>query len=141
VGHNFFIDEEDELDRFPDISEEAFSTDEKEDEEDSPEKHSNKGVSRRDSNNPEAELWAEVLKRAVEDFKTYMAYRKNPELNPLSAKMVRSIVADGCDPEYWIFARNTGFDAVCMVLSIEPDCVRRTLRTWLAETLDMEPSY
>ena len=90
---------------------------------------------------PEAELWGEVLLRAIEDFKTYMAYKKDPETNPLSAKMVRSIVADGCDPEYWIFAKNTGFDAVCMVLNIEPDCIRRFLRSWLDDTLDMEPSY
>ena len=59
---------------------------------------------------PEAELWGEVLLRAIEDLKTYMAYRKDPEANPLSAKMVRSIVADGCDPEYWIFANETGAD-------------------------------
>lgn len=90
---------------------------------------------------PEAELWGEVLLRAIEDFKTYMAYRKDPVENPLSAKMVRSIVADGCDPEYWIFAKDTGFSAVCMVLNVEPDCIRRFLRNWLYETLDMEPSY
>lgn len=90
---------------------------------------------------PEAELWGEVLLRAIEDFKTYMAYRKDPEANPLSAKMVRSIVADGCDPEYWIFARQTGFSAVCMVLNVEPDCIRRFLRNWLKETHDAEPSY
>ena len=89
----------------------------------------------------EAELWGEVLLRAIEDLKTYMAYKKDPEANPLSAKMVRSIVADGCDPEYWIFSTDTGFDAVCMVLNIEPDCIRRFLRNWLSETLDMEPSY
>ena len=89
----------------------------------------------------EAALWGEVLLRAIEDFKTYMAYKKDPEVHPLSAKMVRSIVADGCDPEYWIFASSTGFDAVCMVLNIEPDCIRRFLRDWLLETLDMEPSY
>jgi hypothetical protein len=57
-----------------------------------------------------------------------MAYRKDPEANPLSAKMVRSIVADGCDPEYWIFGKETGFPAVCMVLNVEPDCIRRFLR-------------
>ncbi len=90
---------------------------------------------------PEAELWGEVLLRAIEDFKTYMAYRKDPVENPLSAKMVRSIVADGCDPEYWIFAKDTGFSAVCMVLNVEPDCIRRFLRNWLYETLDMEPTY
>jgi hypothetical protein len=90
---------------------------------------------------PEADLWGEVLLRAIEDFKTYMAYRKDPKANPLSAKMVRSIVADGCDPEYWIFAQQTGFDAVCMVLNVEPDCIRRFLRSWLKETLEMEPSY
>lgn len=90
---------------------------------------------------PEAELWGEVLLRAIEDFKTYMAYRKDPVENPLSAKMVRSIVADGCDPEYWIFGPETGFSAVCMVLNVEPDCIRRFLRNWLAETHDMEPSY
>ncbi len=90
---------------------------------------------------PETELWGEVLLRAIDDFKTYMAYKKDPEVHPLSAKMVRSIVADGCDPEYWIFAKSTGFDAVCMVLNIEPDCIRRFLRGWLRETLDMEPSY
>ncbi len=89
----------------------------------------------------EAALWGEVLLRAIEDFKTYMAYKKDPEVHPLSAKMIRSIVADGCDPEYWIFAKSTGFDAVCMVLNIEPDCIRRFLRDWLSETLDMEPSY
>ena len=89
----------------------------------------------------EAALWGEVLLRAIEDFKTYMAYRKDPKENPLSAKMVRSIVADGCDPEYWIFGDQTGFDAVCMVLNIEPDCIRRFLREWLHETLEMEPSY
>ena len=70
-----------------------------------------------------------------------MAYRKDPEANPLSAKMVRSIVADGCDPEYWIFGKETGFSAVCMVLNVEPDCIRRFLRNWLSETLDMTPSY
>ena len=90
---------------------------------------------------PEAELWGEVLLRAIEDFKTYMAYRNDPDENPLSPKMVRSIVADGCDPEYWIFANNTGFDAVCMVLNLEPDCIRQFLRGWLKETLDAEPSY
>jgi len=90
---------------------------------------------------PEAELWGEVLLRAIEDFKTYMAYRRDPQVNPLSAKMVRSIVADGCDPEYWIFAKETGFSAVCMVLNVEPDCIRRFLRNWLKETHDMEPSY
>ncbi len=90
---------------------------------------------------PEAELWGEVLLRAIEDLKTYMAYRKDPVANPLSAKMVRSIVADGCDPEYWIFANETGFSAVCMVLNVEPDCIRSFLRNWLSETLDMKPSY
>jgi len=90
---------------------------------------------------PEAELWGEVLLRAIEDFKTYMAYRKDPEVHPLSAKMVRSIVADGCDPEYWIFAKQTGFSAVCMVLNVEPDCIRRFLRNWLKENHDMEPTY
>ncbi len=90
---------------------------------------------------PETELWGEVLLRAIDDFKTYMAYKKDPKVHPLSAKMVRSIVADGCDPEYWIFAESTGFDAVCMVLNIQPDCIRRFLRGWLRETLDMEPSY
>ncbi|MFQ5741701.1 MAG: hypothetical protein ACE5JX_22100 [Acidobacteriota bacterium] len=89
----------------------------------------------------ELELWGEVLLRAIEDLKTYMAYRKDPKENPLSAKMVRSIVADGCDPEYWIFGKHTGFDAVCMVLNLEPDCIRRFLRSWLKETLEMEPSY
>jgi hypothetical protein len=90
---------------------------------------------------PEAELWGEVLLRAIEDFKTYMAYRKDPKEYPLSAKMVRSIVADGCDPEYWIFGKQTGFSAVCMVLNVEPDCIRRFLRNWLKETHDMEPTY
>ena len=90
---------------------------------------------------PEAELWGEVLLRAIEDLKTYMAYRKDPEANPLSAKMVRSIVAAGCAPEYWIFGKETGFSAVCMVLNVEPDCIRRFLRNWLSETLDMTPSY
>ena len=90
---------------------------------------------------PEAELWGEVLLRAIEDFKTYMGYRKDPQENPLSAKMVRSIVADGCDPEYWIFAKSTGFSAVCMVLNVEPDCIRRFLRNWLKETHGTEPSY
>ena len=89
----------------------------------------------------EAALWGEVLLRAIEDFKTYMAYKKDPTVHPLSAKMVRSIVADGCDPEYWIFADSTGFDAVCMVLNVEPDCIRRFLRDWLRENFDMEPSY
>ncbi len=90
---------------------------------------------------PEAERWGEVLLRAIEDLKTYMAYRKDPVANPLSAKMVRSIVADGCDPEYWIFGKETGFSAVCMVLNVEPDCIRSFLRNWLSETLDMKPSY
>lgn len=89
----------------------------------------------------EADLWGEVLLRAIDDFKTYMAYKKDPEKYSLSAKMLRSIVADGCDPEYWIFDDHTGFDAVCMVLDLEPDCIRRFLREWLEENLGMEPSY
>lgn len=89
----------------------------------------------------EALLWGEVLMRAIEDFKAYMAYRKDPKKNSISAKTLRSILADGCDPEYWFFAKHTGFDAVCMVLDLEPDCIRRFLRKWLKQTLDMEPSY
>lgn len=89
----------------------------------------------------EVELWGEVLLRAIEDFRTYMGHKNDPENNPLSAKMLRSIVADGCDPEYWIFGNNTGFDAVCMVLNLEPDCIRRYLRGWLRDTYGVEPSY
>ena len=85
---------------------------------------------------PEMVLWGEVLLRAIDDFKTYSAHRKDPEQNPVSTKMLRSILADGCDPEYWFFANNTGFDAVCMVLNIEPDVIRRHLRAGMDEIGD-----
>ena len=74
---------------------------------------------------PETVLWGEVLLRAIDDFKIYTAHRSDPEANPVSQKTLRSILADGCDPEYWFFGNNTGFDAVCMVLDIEPDVIRR----------------
>jgi len=82
---------------------------------------------------PESVLWGEVLLRAIDDFKIYTAHRRDPEANPVSTKTLRSILADGCDPEYWFFGDNTGFDAVCMVLNIEPDVIRRHLRNWMNE--------
>lgn len=85
---------------------------------------------------PESVLWGEVLLRAIDDFKTYTAHRTDPEANPVSAKTLRSILADGCDPEYWFFGNNTGFDAVCMVLNIEPDVIRRHLRAWISDIGD-----
>jgi hypothetical protein len=85
---------------------------------------------------PESVLWGEVLLRAIDDFKIYTAHRKDPDANPVSTKTLRSILADGCDPEYWFFGDNTGFDAVCMVLNIEPDVIRRHLRAWMEEIGD-----
>jgi hypothetical protein len=85
---------------------------------------------------PESVLWGEVLLRAIDDFKTYTSHRQDPEANPVSAKTLRSILADGCDPEYWFFGVNTGLDAVCMVLNIEPDVIRRHLRAWIDEIGD-----
>ena len=85
---------------------------------------------------PETVLWGEVLLRAIDDFKIYTAHRTDPEANPVSAKSLRSILADGCDPEYWFFGNNTGFDAVCMVLNIEPDVIRRHLRAYIDEIGD-----
>ena len=85
---------------------------------------------------PESVLWGEVLLRAIDDFKIYTAHRNDPDANPVSAKTLRSILADGCDPEYWFFGDNTGFDAVCMVLNIEPDVIRRHLRAWVADIGD-----
>jgi hypothetical protein len=89
---------------------------------------------------PESVLWGEVLLRAIDDFKVYTAHRSDPEANPVSAKTLRSILADGCDPEYWFFGDNTGFDAVCMVLNVEPDVIRRHLRAWIDE-IDDELRY
>ncbi|NKB88648.1 MAG: hypothetical protein GKS06_10550 [Acidobacteria bacterium] len=89
---------------------------------------------------PESVLWGEVLLRAIDDFKVYTAHRSDPEANPVSAKTLRSILADGCDPEYWFFGDNTGFDAVCMVLNVEPDVIRRHLRAWVDE-IDDELQY
>jgi hypothetical protein len=85
---------------------------------------------------PESVLWGEVLLRAIDDFKVYTANRSDPEANPVSAKTLRSILADGCDPEYWFFGTNTGFDAVCMVLNVEPDVIRRHLRAWIDDIGD-----
>lgn len=88
------------------------------------------------SGTPEMVLWGEVLLRAIDDFKIYTAHRKDPDENPVSTKTLRSILADGCDPEYWFFADNTGFDAVCLSLNIEPDVIRRHLRAWMDEIDD-----
>lgn len=85
---------------------------------------------------PESVLWGEVLLRAIDYFKVYTSHRSDPEANPVSAKTLRSILADGCDPEYWFFGDNTGFDAVCMVLNVEPDVIRRHLRAWVDEIGD-----
>lgn len=85
---------------------------------------------------PESVLWGEVLLRAIDDFKIYTAHRTDPQANPVSTKSLRSILADGCDPEYWFFGNNTGFDAVCMALNIEPDVIRRHLRAWVEEIGD-----
>lgn len=89
----------------------------------------------------EYSLWAEVLLRAVDDFKTYTAHRADPEENSVSKKTLRSILADGCDPEYWFFSDETGFDAVCLVLDIEPDVIRSYLREWMDRELDAVPTY
>lgn len=85
---------------------------------------------------PESVLWGEVLLRAIDDFKVYTANRVDSDANPVSPKTLRSILADGCDPEYWFFGDNTGFDAVCMVLNIEPDVIRRHLRAWIEDIGD-----
>lgn len=86
-------------------------------------------------------LWAEVLLRAVDDFKTYTAHRADPDGNPVSKKSLRSILADGCDPEYWFFGDKTGFDAVCMALNVEPDVIRGYLRSWMQAELGEQPTY
>ena len=85
---------------------------------------------------PESVLWGEVLLRAIDDFKIYTSNRQDPKANTTSPKTLRAILADGCDPEYWFFGENTGFDAVCMVLNIEPDVIRRHLRAWIDEIGD-----
>ena len=45
------------------------------------------------------------LLRAIDDFKLYTFSPTHPEANPAPAKSLRSILADGCDPEYWIVMR------------------------------------
>lgn len=85
-------------------------------------------------------LWSEVLRRAVNDFKVSVAHRSDPDAYPASRKALRSILCDGCDPEYWFFSDRTGFDAVCMVLDVEADVIRTRLREWMREELGVEPA-
>jgi len=89
---------------------------------------------------PEANLWGEVILRAIRDLWVYMAHRKDPKAHPLTANRRRRIV-DGCDPERWIFAKNTGFFDVCQVLNVKPCRIRTLLREQLKEVLDVEPNY
>lgn len=85
---------------------------------------------------PEYGLWAEVLKRAVEDFKTHAAHRADPVAHPVTKRFLREVAGDGSDPEYWFFADRTGgFEAICEILNVDPEVIRTYLRRWMRDKL------
>jgi len=72
---------------------------------------------------PEQILWGEVILNAIDDFKISVVLKKNSE----------GISRDRCNPENWIFGKNTGFDIICEYLNIKPDIIRRHLRKWKSD--------
>ena len=73
-------------------------------------------------------LWAAVIKRAIDDYRTVMRCRLQSSLSNAEEQRLAKIYNHGSDPEKWIFGNDSGFDDVCRYVGVNPDHARASLR-------------
>jgi hypothetical protein len=73
-------------------------------------------------------LWAAVIKRAIDDYRTVMRYRSQGNLSKAEEQRLSKIYNHGSDPEKWIFDDGSGFEDICRYVGLNPDHARASLR-------------
>lgn len=73
-------------------------------------------------------LWAAVIKRAIDDYRTVLRYRQRGSLSKAEEQRLAKIYNHGSDPEKWIFGQDSGFEDICRYVGVNPDHARASLR-------------
>lgn len=73
-------------------------------------------------------LWAAVIKRAIDDYRTVVRYRSRADLSKTEQQRLSKIYNQGSDPEKWIFGDDSGFEDICRYVGLNPDHARANLR-------------
>ena len=73
-------------------------------------------------------LWAAVIKRAIDDYRTVIRYRSQRALSKSEEQRLSKIYSHGSDPEKWIFGDDSGFEDICRYVGLNPDHARANLR-------------
>ncbi|MFQ5743379.1 MAG: hypothetical protein ACE5HV_07305 [Acidobacteriota bacterium] len=73
-------------------------------------------------------LWAAVIKRAIDDYRTVLRYRQRSSLSKAEEQRLANIYNHGSDPEKWIFGKNSGFEDICRYVGLNPEHTRTNLR-------------
>jgi len=81
-----------------------------------------------DADYAERLLWAAVIKRALDDYRTVMRYRSQGNLSKAEEQRLSKIYNHGSDPEKWIFENDSGFEDICRYVGLNPDHARDSLR-------------
>ena len=77
---------------------------------------------------PERLLWAAVIKRAIDDYRTVLRYREQSTLSKAEEQRLAKIYNHGSDPGKWIFGKDSGFEDICRYVGVNPDHARANLR-------------
>lgn len=77
---------------------------------------------------PERQLWAAVIKRAIDDYRTVLRYRHQGSLSKAEEQRLAKIFNHGSDPEKWIFGEDSGFEDICRYVGVNPEHARATLQ-------------
>ena len=78
-------------------------------------------------------LWAAVIKRAIDDYRTIVRYRDQQALSKAEAQRLSKIYNHGSCPEKWIFSEDSGFEDICRYVGLNPDHARASLRRGASE--------
>jgi hypothetical protein len=81
-----------------------------------------------DADYAERLLWAAVIKRAIDDYRTVLRYRAQNALSKAEEQRLAKIYNQGSDPEKWIFEDDSGFEDICRYVGLNPDHARASLR-------------
>ena len=73
-------------------------------------------------------LWAAVIKRAIDDYRTVIRYRSQSDLSKSEEQRLSKIYSHGSDPEKWIFGDDSGFEDICRYVGLNPAHARANLR-------------
>lgn len=74
-------------------------------------------------------LWAAVIKRAIDDYRTVLRYRERRDsLSKAEEQRLAKIFNHGSDPGKWIFEDDSGFEDICHYVGVDPDHARDNLR-------------